>query len=178
MTTISPISAPTSSGQIGGFADMSSEDFMKIIFTELTNQDPLAPSDSAALLQQLNSIRSIEADLKMMTMLQSLVHENQLAASGNLLGKFIGGLTQDNFRVAGWVVAVIREGDSINLELDNGWIVPMSGVETIIDPSLFADDAPAPSGPVDDGDNDDGGSDGGNDGGNDDGGEDDEEQGV
>lgn len=130
------------------FSEMSSEDFLKIIFTELTNQDPLAPSDSGALLQQLNSIRSIESDVKMTKMLESLVHENQLSASSNLIGKFIGGLTEQNFRVAGWVVSVIRQGNSIYLELDNGWVVPMQGVETIIDPSLFPEE-PGPTSPND-----------------------------
>ena len=43
------------------FNELASEDFIQIIFTELTNQDPLAPNDTSALLDQLNSIRSIES---------------------------------------------------------------------------------------------------------------------
>lgn len=132
------------------FSELSSEDFIKIIFTELANQDPFDPNDSAALLQQLNSIRSIESDMKLMKQLDALVHENQLAAAGTLIGKFIGGLTESNNRVAGFVVSVIRQGDTVNLELDNGWIVPISGIETIIDPDQFDI-----SDPVDDADEDD-----------------------
>jgi flagellar basal-body rod modification protein FlgD len=124
------------------FSEMSSEDFLRIIFTELSNQDPFDPNDSTALLQQLNSIRSIESDMKMMNMLESLVHENQLASAATLVGKFIGGLTEDYHRVAGFVVSVIRQGNTVNLELDNGWVVPISGVETIIDPSQFDFDKP------------------------------------
>jgi flagellar hook assembly protein FlgD len=124
------------------FSKMSSEDFIKIIFTELSNQDPFQPNDSAALLQQLDSIRSIEADLKLTDQLQSLVFENQLAGASNMIGKFIGGVTADNNRVAGFVVSVIRQGDSVNLELDNGWIVPVSGVETVIDPDQLPEAPP------------------------------------
>lgn len=151
------------------FGDMSSEDFIKIIFTELSNQDPFDPNDSAALLQQLNSIRSIEADLQMMNQLESLVHENQLAAAGTLIGKLIGGLTENNNRVAGFVVSVIRQGNTVNLELDNGWVVPVDGVETIIDPDQFDDPVDDPNDtddPDDDGD-DDGDDDDDGDGGND-----------
>lgn len=126
------------------FSKMSSEDFIKIIFTELSNQDPFQPNDSAALLQQLDSIRSIESDLKLTDQLESLVFENQLASASNMIGKFIGGLSSDNQRVAGYVVSVIRQGDSVNLELDNGWIVPVSGVETVIDPSQLPE-PPAPT---------------------------------
>lgn len=115
------------------FSKMTSEDFIKIIFTELSNQDPFQPNDSSALLQQLNSIRSIESDLKLTDQLQSLVSQNQLAAASNMIGKFIGGLSQDNTRVAGTVVSVHRQDEKVNLELDNGWIVPISGVEQVID---------------------------------------------
>jgi flagellar basal-body rod modification protein FlgD len=131
-------SAPTSR-----FNEMSSEDFIKIIFTELSNQDPFQPNDSAALLQQLNSIRSIESDIKLQDQLKNLVFENQLSSARAMIGKFIGGLTDDNNRVAGFVVSVIRQGDNVNLELDNGWIVPIKGVETVIDPEQLPTSQPA-----------------------------------
>lgn len=119
------------------FSEMSTEDFIRIIFTELTNQDPLKPSDSGSLLQQVSSIRTIESDMNLTEQLDRLVQENQLASAGNLIGKFVGGLTEENDRVAGYVVSIIKQGDSVNLELDSGWVVPISNVETIIDPSLF-----------------------------------------
>jgi len=43
------------------FSELKSEDFIRIIFTELANQDPLQPNDTGALLDQLNSIRDIES---------------------------------------------------------------------------------------------------------------------
>lgn len=121
--------APTSR-----FNELSSEEFIKIIFTELSNQDPFQPNDSAALLQQLNSIRSIESDIQLQDQLKDLVFENQLSSASGMIGKFVGGLTADNNRVAGFAVAVIRQGQDVNLELDNGWIVPIGNVETVIDP--------------------------------------------
>lgn len=128
------------------FGEMSSEDFIKIIFTELANQDPLQPSDSGALLQQLSTIRSIESDMKLTQRLDALVHGNQFASAGNLIGKFIGGRTSDFHGVAGWVVAILKEGNSIHLELDTGWIVPLENVQTVIDPSLLPDDPPPTGG--------------------------------
>ncbi len=125
-----------------GFSDMTSEDFVRIMFTELTNQDPLQPNDTGAMLDQLNSIRSIESDIQLTSQLEALVQENQLASAGGMIGKFIGGLNGDNQRVAGYVVSAIRQGDSISLELDNGWRVPMSSVETIIDPDALENPPP------------------------------------
>jgi flagellar basal-body rod modification protein FlgD len=129
------------------FSELSSEDFIKIIFTELSNQDPFQPNDSSALLEQLNSIRSIESDLKLHDQLKNLVFENQLSSASGMIGKFIGGLSTENQRVAGFVVSVIRQGDSVNLELDNGWIVPIGGVETVISPDDLPDPDDMPASP-------------------------------
>lgn len=118
------------------FQDLTSEEFVKIIFTELSNQDPFAPNDSSALLQQLSSIRSIESDLKLTQRLESLVTQNQLASAGAMVGKFIGGLTESLQRVSGFVQGVSREGDRILLELDSGHAVPIEQVEIILDPGL------------------------------------------
>lgn len=152
MTQISPsalnAAAPSTTGVPNQFNNMSSEDFMKIIFTELSNQDPFQPNDSSALLKQLDSIRSIESNVKLTDQMQSLVSQNQLASASGMIGKFIGGVSQENTRVAGTVVSVVKQGDKVNLELDNGWIVPISNVETIINPQPTAPAAPAAAVPA------------------------------
>jgi len=124
------------------FQEMSSEDFVRIIFTELSNQDPFQPNDSSALLEQLNSIRSIESDIQLTERLDDLVTQNQLASAGGLVGKFVGGLTAEANRVSGFVVGVSRAGNQINLELDNGRVVPMDNVESILDPNMVPGEAP------------------------------------
>jgi flagellar basal-body rod modification protein FlgD len=137
MTQISafnPVEAAVRGSPSSRFNELKSEDFIKIIFTELSNQDPFAPNDSAALLEQLDSIRSIESDIELGRRLDSLVFENQLAAASAMIGKFVGGLTAENDRVAGYVVSVLRQGDSVQVELDNGWLIPVGNIEAIIDP--------------------------------------------
>jgi len=113
------------------FNELSSEEFMKIIFTELQQQDPLKPNDSNALLQQLNSIRSIESDVAMGDKLQSIVFQNQLASAGNLIGKNITGLNDQSQRVSGTVKSVTREGQKVSLILNNNWKVPIDNLENI-----------------------------------------------
>lgn len=129
----SPTDAALRADRPSRFSEMKTEDFIRIIFTELSNQDPFSPNDSGALLDQLNSIRSIESDIALVSRLDALVFQNQLGAAANLIGKFVNGLTTDNDRVSGIVVSVVRHGDSVNLELDNGWQVPINSVETIQD---------------------------------------------
>ena len=137
-TPLGPVAPSTESS---GFNQMSSEDFIRVIFTELANQDPLSPSDSSELLDQMNSIRSIESDLQMMNKLESLVFENQLSSASSMIGNFVGGLTPEGMRVGGHVLSVVRQGGEVALELDSGWFLPLDGVETIIDPTLLVGDA-------------------------------------
>ncbi len=117
-----------------GFSSMSSADFIRIMFTELANQDPFQPSDSSALLEQMNSIRSIESNIDLMERLDALVFENKLSSAANLIGKEIQGLTSDGLRVEGAVTTVMRFGDDVLLELDNGWRLSIDNVETIQQP--------------------------------------------
>ena len=119
------------------FSSMNSEEFVKIIFTELQNQDPFQPNDSSALLEQLNSIRSIESDMALTDQLKAIVFQNQLSGAGNLIGRYVQGLSTDGNRVDGKVISVIRQGDAIGVELDTGWIVEVDQVELIVDEAMF-----------------------------------------
>ncbi|MHC5005226.1 MAG: flagellar hook capping FlgD N-terminal domain-containing protein [Planctomycetota bacterium] len=131
ITAFDPVQDALAGSSVNRFNEMSSEDFIRIMFTELSNQDPFQPNDSAALLEQLNSIRSIESDLTLVDKLESLVSENQLASAANLIGKTVSGLTADNERVTGRVVSVSRQGDDVHLELDSGFRLALDSVETI-----------------------------------------------
>jgi len=131
MSAINALSGSQASASTSRFSEMSSEDFMKIIFTELQSQDPFKPNDSNALLEQLNSIRSIESDMQMEERLNSVVFQNQMSTAGGLIGKRVAGLTADAQRVGGVVRSVSRSEDTITLNLENGWIIPMDNLEYI-----------------------------------------------
>ena len=139
MSSIPAAAGIQASGAAGasGFSAMKSEDFVKIIFTELQNQDPFQPNDSAALLEQLNSIRSIESDMQMTQQLEAIVMQNQLAGAGNLIGRYVQGIADGGLRVDGNVISVVRQGDRIGVELDSGWIIDVEQIELIVDESVL-----------------------------------------
>ena len=131
ISTIDPTGTALRSTTPNGFSGMSSEDFMRIMFTQLANQDPFAPSDSSALLEQMNSIRSIEANIDLMERLDTLVFENKLSSASNLIGKEVEGLSIEGDRVSGTVESVLRQGENVVLELDSGWRLSIDNIETI-----------------------------------------------
>jgi flagellar basal-body rod modification protein FlgD len=121
-------------GPTNQFSEMSTEDFVRIIFTELSNQDPFQPNDSAALLEQLNSIRSIESDINLTERLEALVFENQFASAASMIGRVVTGLTADLEQVSGTVVSIQRRGDAVMLELEAGHLVPVENIQSIVAP--------------------------------------------
>lgn len=118
--------------QQSAFSTLGTEEFVKIIFAELAQQDPLAPSDSKALLQQLSSLRSIQSDVDLSQRLASLVGQNELAAASGLIGRRISGISEDLLRTEGVVASVSRTSAGATLNLRSGERVPMSGVDMVL----------------------------------------------
>jgi len=110
---------------------------MKIIFTELTNQDPLAPSDTKDLLNQFATIRSIESNTALSDKMNQMAKQNEITSSSSLVGKFITGLTSAGAETAGYVdsVSITRDGTILNLSSNTR--VPLKNLSEIIDPELL-----------------------------------------
>lgn len=134
-TNTSSTSSSAQSTRTNKFGDLTSEQFTKIMLSELQSQDPLKPNDSNALLQQLSSIRSIESNLSLEKKLGNILSQNQLASAGNLLGANISGLTETNNRVSGTVVGVNAGPSGVSVTLAQGWTVPFSKIDGITIPT-------------------------------------------
>jgi flagellar basal-body rod modification protein FlgD len=116
-------------------AELNSTEFIKVLITELTNQDPFAPNDSQAILEQLSSLRNIESQLSLQKQLESLVLQNQIAQASGMIGKLVEGLDTQNNQLTGNVTSVrVVDGKAI-LELDTGKALPMDRVTRITDSS-------------------------------------------
>ena len=128
---------PPAHSQVDGrnpFADMSSADFVRVLTTELTTQDPFEPTDSAQILEQISSLRNIESQMTLQEQLKDLVLQNELTQAGGMIGRLVEGLNEGNDRVSGIVTAVrVVEGRAF-LELDTGKSLPMSRVERVMQP--------------------------------------------
>ncbi len=121
---------------------MSSEDFLRVMFAELSRQDPTKPTDSKDLLDQLGSIRGIESDLSLTKRLESFAKQNEITAASGLVGAFVEGTTVSGEKTRGFVdsISVTREG--VLLNLSSTFSIPLSALETIRDPTLIATTPP------------------------------------
>jgi flagellar basal-body rod modification protein FlgD len=130
VSSLSPsgIDAPTQDA----FSSLNSEQFVKIMFTELSKQDPMEPNDSKALLDQLSSLRNIQANMDLQNKLGTLVAQNELSAASGLIGRTVSGVSDDDERVQGVVQRVVRDSSGAVLSLDNGKLVHMSNLDSVL----------------------------------------------
>lgn len=122
----------SASGARNSFSELSTDQFFKIIFAELSNQDPLAPSDTKALLDQMSTLRSLQSDMDMSKSLESLISRDEMASAAGLIGKTITGVSDDGRAVTNLVSSVRRTSDGAFLMLKDGSSVHMSQLREIL----------------------------------------------
>ncbi|MFT5424223.1 MAG: flagellar basal-body rod modification protein FlgD [Phycisphaerales bacterium] len=142
MSAIDSLNGRTNQATASGdaFAEITSGEFMQILFTELSAQDPLEPQDTQAILDQLGSLREIESNLKLQQNLKTLVDQNSFAAASNLIGNLVSGITLDNRRVFDLVISVSNTAEGPILNLLDGSRVHMDKVDEVIGPLDLTDD--------------------------------------
>jgi flagellar basal-body rod modification protein FlgD len=111
--------------------NLTPQDFITMMVTQLQNQDPLNPTSDDQLLSQMSEIGQLQSATTLQTSLQSMVLQNQISSAGNLIGKYVQGLDSQGNQQQGVVNSVAVKSDGIYLELDNNQELSMSNVTSI-----------------------------------------------
>ena len=106
-------------------------DFIKLMITQLQNQDPTEPAKSDQLLAQMSQIGQLQSSTQLQTSLAGLVQQNQIASAGNLIGKSVEGSDAANNTVSGVVDSVNVHASEVVLHLHSGADLQMSRVTKI-----------------------------------------------
>jgi len=80
-------SASGSTSTKGGLGALTSDDFMQMLITQLQNQDPLNPTNSDQILQQISEIDNIQATANLTTSLNTVATDQGFATASSLIGK-------------------------------------------------------------------------------------------
>src|SRR6266550_791609 len=129
--TMAPGNQLPASAQKNSSFSLKAQDFIKMMVTQLQNQDPLEPAKNDQLLAQMSQIGQLQSSTQLQDSLKGLVQQNQIGAAGNLIGKSVQGLNDQNDVVEGIVDSVRVQSDSVYLELHNGKELSMSKVSKI-----------------------------------------------
>lgn len=111
--------------------DLKTEDFIKMMITQLQNQDPLEPAKNQELLAQMSQIGQLQSSSTLQESLQGMVLQNQIGSASSLIGKTVQGFDGADDPVTGLVNSVKVGSDGVSLELDNGKTLLLSRVTQI-----------------------------------------------
>lgn len=101
-----------------GFNALDSNSFMKLLITQLQNQDPTDPTGNEELLTQLSQMRSLQASVELEDTIKALTENQSSAAtaafassSASLIGRFITATNEQGEEIEGVVDrAILRDG--------------------------------------------------------------------
>lgn len=130
---VAPVSATPGVRTDRGLQALRSEDFFKILTTELQNQDPLQPSKTSDMINNVSQIRSIELNSQLSKTLEDLTRQQKTSGMSDLLGKWVSAQVVDaqgNAQLIQGVVTGVRFNDKGQalLELDSGQSVAAADV--------------------------------------------------
>ena len=94
--------------------DLDIDQFLQLMVTELTNQDPLNPMDNTQLVQQIGEIRQISATTQLSETLLAVSSGQSLSTASSLIGKHITALGANNENLSGVVDKVTVDIDPKN----------------------------------------------------------------
>jgi flagellar basal-body rod modification protein FlgD len=105
-----------------GFSGLTSDDFLKLLITQLQNQDPSNPMDSDQLLQQVSEMRALQSNIELSDSLKSLTLSQQLTSATSFLGKQVAGTDANQQSVSGTVSQVVVADGKTMLSIGNSQI--------------------------------------------------------
>jgi flagellar basal-body rod modification protein FlgD len=103
----------------GGINDIDMNTFLKLMITELQQQDPLNPLDNKDMLNQIAQIRAVGASDKLTKTLDSVLLGQNITSATNLLGADISALTDNGQAITGLVNRVAIDKGVPKLHVEN-----------------------------------------------------------
>ncbi len=140
---VQPGAGPQSTRSERGLSALRSDDFLRILTTELANQDPLEPTQTRDLIASVSQVRQIELSSQLTDRLTRLTDSQRLVGAATLVGKLVTARVLGPDGVPQTVEGVVSgvRFDSrgrLILELEDGQAVRADDVVRIASP-----DAPA-----------------------------------
>lgn len=137
----SGVQFPTSNSSSGSSSNSSSssanpynltpENFIQLMVTQLQNQDPTQPTSNQDLLAQMSEIGQLESSTELQSTMGSVTLQTQVGSASSLIGKSVTGIDSSNNSVSGVVNSVSVAGGNVSLKLDSGSSLSLSELATI-----------------------------------------------
>jgi flagellar basal-body rod modification protein FlgD len=130
MATIGAVSGTGSA--LSGNSSIGLQDFLKILISQLSFQDPLKPMDNQQFMAQMAQFTALEQSQQLNTKMDALLSTQASLQSVGLIGRTVD-VTTDTGTLSGTVVALSLSGSqpSISVRDSNGTVTPNLSLDQI-----------------------------------------------
>ena len=131
----SPVNGASSAGQTASqsssstnsFQSLTTQDFLNMMVAELQNQDPMNPTDSSEILQEVSQIDAIQSNTQLTTTLQGVQLGQSIATASALIGMTVTGTDANGNAVSGTVSSASINNGAAELQIGSSSI-PLGNV--------------------------------------------------
>ena len=113
---------------------LSQQDFLQLLVTQMTSQDPLNPTNSQDLLSQMTQFSTLNANTMLQSQMSEMQSLNQFSEAGSLLGKQVTLQLDATTTGSGIVSGVDTSGDVPQL-IVNGQPYSLAQVISVANPT-------------------------------------------
>lgn len=130
MATIGAVSGTGSA--LSGNSSIGLQDFLKILISQLSFQDPLKPMDNQQFMAQMAQFTALEQSQQLNTKMDALLSTQASLQSVGLIGRTVD-VTTETGTLSGTVVALSLSGPqpSISVRDSNGTVTPNLSLDQI-----------------------------------------------
>jgi len=114
---------------------LGKDDFLNLLITQLTHQDPLDPIDDTEFIAQMAQFSTLEQITNVASSMDNLLKMARLSAE-SYVGKEVIYYDEDKGTyLQSLVRSAIFDDDKVYLELNDGKYIPLEGVKDVTTPS-------------------------------------------
>ena len=130
MTTVSPVNTAGTASEtaLPTKSTLDYDAFLKLLVTQMKNQDPTEPMNSTEYVAQLASFSNVEQSVKANDKLDQILQVSAIAQAGSLIGRTLE--TPDG-AVTGTITEIRIFNDGLMATLEGGEEVVIGGGVTI-----------------------------------------------
>ena len=130
---IAPVSASSAAPATSPAANLGLQDFLKILLTQLSYQDPLKPMDNQEFMAQIAQFTSLEQTQQLNDKLDQLITNQAALQSVGLIGRTVD-ITTSTGQATGTVASLALSGESpmISVSVSGGTVIPDVSLSQIL----------------------------------------------
>ncbi len=112
-------------------SELSRDQFLQLLVTEMTTQNPLDPIDNAQFLEQLVGLQSLEQTSALTDALKTFQRFQQVSSASGLIGRMVKAFDKEGQDVEGIVTSIVIDNKEVLLKIGETF-APIENVKEIL----------------------------------------------